>query len=96
MAIASTAPSGILEEAEGENYGELYAIHPPQPDDQPKKEPGHIKPCYAGRAVFRPYFHFGPSNNRCGRTEIHLREEWLRGKIPLPLLKAALRGPESG
>ena len=23
-------------------------------------------------------------------------EEWLRGKIPLPLLKAALRGPESG
>ena len=37
-------PSGILEEAEGENYGELYAIHPPQPDDQPKKEPGHIKP----------------------------------------------------
>ena len=37
-------PSSILEEAEGENYGELYAIHPPQPDDQPKKEPGHIQP----------------------------------------------------
>ena len=37
-------PSGILEEAEGENYGELYAIHPPQPDDQPNKEPGHIQP----------------------------------------------------
>lgn len=37
-------PSGILEESEGENYGELYAIHPPQPDDQPNKEPGHIQP----------------------------------------------------